>query len=176
MSTSSIPNKKRKLLESSYNDRPGIRGTNRPEGIGVEEDSEGTLIRGYSSMSSSEDKEADSAALQPMQQCVAGEENGSGDLENDDGTSYLLQWNEGSESSIFRRELQNLFSHGMETEEMPLTDVTLCSGDGELVGAHKIVLSMCSLFFRRLFLKVEFELKDEEFVATTKLIVVFPDN
>lgn len=72
---------------------------------------------------------------------------------SEDNDFYLLQWNKNSDTSehFFRRELQNLYD---EVEMINLTDVTLCSSEGELVPAHKLVLSMCSPFFRRLFLKV----------------------
>lgn len=60
------------------------------------------------------------------------------------GTGYCLKWNH----------YQNFMTAGLaqliEDEEYSLTDVTL-GCDGQFINAHKIILSLCSPFFKLYF-------------------------
>jgi len=63
------------------------------------------------------------------------------------GTNYSLKWNE--LESIAANTFKDLVS------DNHFSDVTLVCEDGEEINAHKIILSSCSSFFKKLFLKTK---------------------
>ncbi|CAL8108165.1 unnamed protein product [Orchesella dallaii] len=64
--------------------------------------------------------------------------------------SYSINWN--SQQSHILEGIKQLGGGGGDLEhDLFLTDVTLASCDGEYVPAHKLILSLCSTFFKNLF-------------------------